>query len=83
MSQDIAGYWIFTDDMNFDTGFPKAKLKSVQLGDFKYLTAANNVKSVAPTLTGKFAPIWDSSDKGKIKVKQSGFNYFLDICHIL
>ena len=62
------GYWIFTDDMNFDTGFPKAKLSSVNLNDFQYLTKENNVKSVAQTLTGTWAPIWNIQDKGEIRV---------------
>ena len=68
IQQSIAGYWIFTDDMNFDTGNPKAKLKSVDPGDFLYLTSSNNVKSAAPTLTGKWAPIWHFADKGEIRV---------------
>ena len=68
IQQSITGYWIFTDDMNFDTGHPRAKLKSVDASDFKYLTSSNNVKSAAPTLTGKWAPIWDFDDKGEIRV---------------
>ena len=54
--------------MNFDTGFPKAKLSSVNLNDFQYLTKENNVKSVAQTLTGTWAPIWNIQDKGEIRV---------------
>ena len=68
LPENIVGYWILTDDMNFNTGYPKAVLESVNLADFLYLTSENNVKSIAPTLTGKWAPIWNSVDKGEIRV---------------
>ena len=62
----IAGYWVFTDDQNFNTGYPKAALVSVNIDDFHY--GKNGVKSIAPTLTGKWAPFWHSQDRGEIRV---------------
>ena len=68
LPENIVGYWILTDDKNFNTGYPKAILESVNVTDFLYLTSENHVKSIAPTLTGKWAPIWNSVDKGEIRV---------------
>ena len=62
----MSGYWVFSDDMNFNTGYPKATLESVKLDDFSYAT--NNLESIVPTLTGKWAPIWPLKDSGTIKV---------------
>ena len=68
LPDDIAGYWIFTDDMNFNTGYPKAILESVNETDFLYLTNVSNVPSKVRTLTGNWAPIWNQEDKGEIRV---------------
>ena len=57
--------------MNFNTGYPKATLETVNITDFLYLTSEKGVKSIAPTLTGKWAPIWNSEDKGEIRVSDS------------
>ena len=55
LPENIAGYWIFTDDLNFNTGYPKATLEHVNLDDFEFDT---DVKSIAQTLTGEWAPMW-------------------------
>ena len=68
LPDDVAGYWIFTDDMNFNTGYPKAILESVNETDFLYLTSKQAVPSKVPTLTGNWAPIWNQDDKGEIRV---------------
>ena len=68
LPENIAGYWVFTNDQNFNTGYPKATLERVTLTDFEYWTSEENVKSRAPTLTGKWAPIWTKDDKGEIRV---------------
>ena len=73
LPEDISGYWIFTDDMNFNTGYPKATLKSINLSDFNYVTPGSNVKSIAPTLTGKWAPVWNSNETGGIRVGKIRF----------
>ena len=62
----VVGYWVFTDDSNFNTGYPKATLISANDEDFKYYE--NSLRSVAPTLTGKWAPIWHTNDRGEIQV---------------
>ena len=71
LPENIAGYWVFTDDQNFNTGYPKATLERVTLTDFEYWTSERNVKSKAPTLTGKWAPIWTEDDKGEIMVRKA------------
>ena len=64
LPENIVGYWIFTDDMNFNTGYPKAVLEHVSLDDFYFDT---DVKSIAQTLTGVWAPVWPD-DGGLIRV---------------
>ena len=71
----IAGYWVFTDDKNFNTGYPKAILERVNESDFLFLTSDKDVKSKAPTLTGQWAPIWNNDDKGEIRVSQDTYNF--------
>ena len=68
LPEDISAFWVFSDDQNFYTGYPKATLISVDIDDFVYGT--DGVKSIAPTLTGKWAPYWFSDTKGEIKVKK-------------
>ena len=67
LPKNMIGYWIFSDDMNFNTGYPKATLESVDITQFTYET--NNVKSIAPTMTGKWAPAWPSDKSGEIRVR--------------
>ena len=62
----VVGYWVFTDNSNFNTGYPRATLISVNDKDFKY--DDNSLRSVAPTMTGKWAPIWHTNDRGEIRV---------------
>ena len=62
----VVGYWVFTDNLNFNTGYPRATLISVNDKDFKYYD--NSLRSVAPTMTGKWAPIWHTNDGGEIQV---------------
>ena len=68
LPDDIAGYWIFTDDINFNTGYPRAILESVNETDFLYVTSKQAVPSKVTTLTGNWAPIWNQDDKGEIRV---------------
>ena len=70
LPNDIAGYWIFTDDMNFNTGYPKATLESVNVTDFLFMTSKKNVPNKVQTLTGDWAPIWNQEDKGEIRVNR-------------
>ena len=58
---------MFSDDGNFNTGFPKATLVTPFSDSFKY--KIKNVKSIAPTLTGKWAPYWESDTTGELRVR--------------
>ena len=60
---------MFSDDQNFHTGYPKATLVSVNIDDFEY--GIDGVKTMVPTLTGKWAPYWFRDTKGEIKVRNS------------
>ena len=66
LPDNIAGYWVFTDDLNFNTGYPKSSLISLDLEAFSY--DLGSIKSIAPSLTGTWAPLWNSDNKGEIWV---------------
>ena len=78
----VVGYWVFTDNSNFNTGYPRATLISVNDEDFKYYE--NSIRSVAPTMTGKWAPIWHTNDRGEIRVCRNSahFHHFKELCRI-
>ena len=63
--------------MNFNTGYPKATLESVNVTDFLYMTSAQNVPTKVKTLTGNWAPIWDQEDRGEIRVNK------LKLCNVI
>ena len=56
--------------MNFNTGYPKATLESVNVTDFLFMTSKKNVPTKVQTLTGNWAPIWNQEDKGEIRVNK-------------
>ena len=66
LPEGILGYRVFSDDKNFNTGYPKAILESVRANDFSYKEISR--ESISPTLTGKWAPVWPSNDGGLIRV---------------